>query len=229
MSVAIERDMYEGQARHLIFLALLLISVGLLADQAALSGQWAGLPTSVWLVVAIAVPIVHQVYVWLIWRLELVHGWLTRQFGGRKGFKLYAIVFSVLFVSRPLSILALSIANRNSISIDRWLATIASILLLLPSAYLFYSVHKYFGLRRAYGIDHFEPAYRESPFVRQGIFRYTDNAMYVFGFLILWVPGLLLESKAALLAPFFNHAYIWVHYYSTELPDIRRIYGKNLG
>jgi hypothetical protein len=221
--------MYEGQAPHLIFLALLLTSVALLADQAALVGQWAGLPSSVWLAVAIAVPILHQVYVWLIWRLELVYGWLTRQFGRRQGFTLYAVGFSVLFVSRPLSILALSIANRNSLSIDRWLATIASILLLLPSVYLFYSVHKYFGLRRAYGIDHFEPAYRESPFVREGIFRFTDNAMYVFGFLILWTPGLLLESKAALLAAFFNHAYIWVHYYCTELPDIRRIYGKNPG
>jgi hypothetical protein len=36
---------------------------------------------------------------------------------------------------------------------------------------------------------------------------------------------LLLLSQAALLAALFNHLYIWVHYYSTELPDIRHIYG----
>jgi hypothetical protein len=50
--------------------------------------------------------------------------------------------------------------------------------------------------------------------------------MYTFGFLMLWVPGLLLLSQAALLAAAFNHAYIWVHYYATELPDIHYLYGR---
>jgi len=50
--------------------------------------------------------------------------------------------------------------------------------------------------------------------------------MYIFGFFILWIPGLLLLSKAALLVALFNHIYIWVHYYFTELPDIKVIYGN---
>jgi hypothetical protein len=49
--------------------------------------------------------------------------------------------------------------------------------------------------------------------------------MYKFGFLILWSIALVFLSKAALLAAAFNHLYIWVHFYFTELPDIRRIYG----
>jgi len=30
---------------------------------------------------------------------------------------------------------------------------------------------------------------------------------------------------AALAVALFNHLYIWVHYYATELPDMARIYG----
>ena len=73
-------------------------------------------------------------------------------------------------------------------------------------------------------LDH--ESYRHLPFVREGIFKYTPNAMVTFGFLILWVPGLIFFPKAALLAAWFNHFYIWVHYYTTELPDIRFIYGS---
>lgn len=63
--------------------------------------------------------------------------------------------------------------------------------------------------------------------VKRGIFKYSANAMYVFGFLILWVPGILLQSKAAVLLALFNHIYIWVHYYFTELPDMKMIYKKD--
>jgi hypothetical protein len=50
--------------------------------------------------------------------------------------------------------------------------------------------------------------------------------MYTFGFLILWSLALLSLSKAALIVAAFNHLYIWVHFYFTELPDIRHIYKK---
>ena len=52
--------------------------------------------------------------------------------------------------------------------------------------------------------------------------------MYTFGFLILWILGLVCLSQAALMAALFNHLYIWVHYYCTELPDIYAIYGKEV-
>ena len=91
--------------------------------------------------------------------------------------------------------------------------------------YLFYSVIRYFTIKRAYGIDHFDKNYSE-PYVKGGIFRYKDNGMYVYGLLILYLPGLLLLSKAALIVALFNHVYVWVHYYCTERPDMKVIYGK---
>jgi len=36
----------------------------------------------------------------------------------------------------------------------------------------------------------------------------------------------LLRSEAALVAALFNHLYIWVHFYFTELPDMKFIYGE---
>ena len=60
---------------------------------------------------------------------------------------------------------------------------------------------------------------------QEGIFRFSPNAMYVFGFVWLWLPGLFLQSIAALAVALFSHLYIWVHYACTERPDMRRIYG----
>jgi len=65
--------------------------------------------------------------------------------------------------------------------------------------------------------------------VKEGIFRYTDNGMYIYSILILYLPGLLLLSKTALIVALFNHVYIWVHYYCTERPDMKVIYGKTPG
>jgi hypothetical protein len=100
-----------------------------------------------------------------------------------------------------------------------------ALILAAPTFYLFYSVKRYFGFRRAFGIDHFDEAYRSLPMVRKGIFRFTPNGMYAFGFFLLWIPGLWFGSRAALCVAAFNHLYIWVHYYCTERPDMRRIYG----
>jgi len=216
---------FEKQRHHFLALALLLAVTFLPLEGDFLAGQFLGLSTLAWFMVAIAVPIIHQVYVWLIWRLELHFSLISRTFG-EAGFLYYAVGFTILFVSRLIAIILLAISNRDTLPLNPTLAFLLSFVLFIPALYLFYSVRTYFGFKRAYGIDHFDQTYRHKPFVKAGIFRWTDNAMYVFGFLILWIPGLLLFSKAALLVAFFNHAYIWVHFYFTELPDIRRIYGS---
>jgi len=173
----------------------------------------------------VAVPILHQVYVWFAWRGQLKYSLISRIFG-ESGFKVYTIGFTVLFASRLIFIILLSLSNKNSITLNPVFTYSLSCVFTLLSAYLFYSVRTYFGFKRAYGNDHFDNSYRRMPFVREGIFKYTPNAMYTFGFLIIWVPGLIFYSKAALLVACFNHIYIWVHYYTTELPDIRNIYGS---
>jgi hypothetical protein len=170
--------------------------------------------------------VVHQVYVWFFWRAELHRGLVTRWFDDR-GFFTYQVGFTILFLARAVFIILLGIANRNTLDWHPALAYSLAGVLFVPAAYTMFSVLNYFGIERAYGIDHFDSSYRDKPFVKQGMFKYTDNAMYTFGFLILWCIALLSLSKAALLAAAFNHLYIWVHFYFTELPDIRRIYEKS--
>lgn len=218
------QTVFKGQALHLISLMLLLAGVIALADGSVLTGQFLGISTVSWLIVAIAVPIAHQVYVWFVWRAELHHAWISHWFG-KKSFYYYAVGFSILLISRLLSIVALAFANRNTLPLDPTLSTGLALAISLPALYLLWSVYRYFGFQRAFGIDHFDPRYRAEPLVKEGIFRFSDNGMYVFGFLVLWIPGLLWLSQAALLAALFNHLYIWVHYYATERPDIDFIYG----
>ena len=218
-------NLFDKQIYHYLALVFLVWGVYALANDAALSGQLLGVSTNTWLWLSITVPILHQVYVWFAWRGQLKYALISRIFG-ESGFKIYTIGFTVLFASRLIFIILLSLSNRDSIALSPGFSYALSIIFTLLSGYLFYSVRTYFGFKRAFGIDHFDESDRHLPFVREGIFKYTSNAMYTFGFLILWVPGLIFFSKAALLAACFNHFYIWVHYYTTELPDIRFIYGS---
>ena len=217
---------FERQLQHYLVLVALLVGLFAFLPEDALVGQFLRISTTTWLILAIAGPIVHQIYVWFVWRVELHFSLITRWLG-KKGFTIYTVGFTILFASRLLLIIALAISNRNSLSLNPVISFLLAIVCLLPALYLFYSVRRYFGFKRAYGIDHFDASYRHLEFVKEGIFRFTPNAMYIFGFLILWVPGFLLLSKAALLVALFNHSYIWSHYFFTELPDIRRIYGES--
>jgi len=217
---------FEKQIQHLVFLILLLIGIKSYISEILLEGSFLDIETSTWLMLAIFIPILHQVYVWFVWRTELHYSLFTRWFG-KNAFNIYASGFTILFVSRIFFIIALAISNKNSINFDPTISIILSVLLFIPSMYLFYSIIKYFGFKRAFGIDHFDSSYSKKPFVRDGIFRFTNNAMYVYGFFIVWVPGVLFHSGAAILAALFSHIYIWVHYYSTELPDMRRIYSQS--
>ena len=137
----------------------------------------------------------------------------------------YAIGFSLLFGSRLIAIIILAYSNKGTLHINPIFSYVLDLLITPLVIYLFYSVKKYFTIERAYGIDHFDKHY-SVPYVKQGIFKYTDNGMYVFGLMILYLPGLLLLSEAAILAAAFNHVYIWVHYYFTERPDMLKIYGN---
>lgn len=218
--------MFKKQGWHLLFLVILLVGVAALARGDVLTGQLWGISTQAWLWIAIAVPVAHQIIVGVIWRGQLYHNWMKNVFG-ENGFFVYKIIFTILFVARPISIILLGISNRNTLPLDPILAYVLAVILFIPAAYGMYSVVHYFGIDRAYGIDHFEPEiYRDKPFVKQGMFKYTDNAMYKIVFLILWVIALVFLSQAALLVAVFSHIYIWVHFYFTELPDIRHIYNK---
>ncbi len=130
--------------------------------------------------------------------------------------------------SRLITIVLLAVSSAMTLNINPAFSYVLSGILIIPAIYLFCSTAKYFGMDRAIEIDHFYPEeVKKEAFVNQGIFKYTSNGMYIYGFLILWIPGILLQSKAALSIALFNHIYIWVHYYCTELPDIKMIYKED--
>jgi hypothetical protein len=214
------------QIWHFIILIALLIGTYYYvdADPSILEGEYLGISTCTWFIMAILSPIIHQIYVLVCWRSELFHQSISKAFGA-KGFKIFKIGFAILIISRLITIIILAIASADTLNISPILSYTFATILFIPSAYLGYSVKKYFGINRAIGIDHFRSIKDSNePFVKKGIFKYTSNGMYIYGFMLLWIPGLLLFSKAALIVALFNHIYIWVHYYFTELPDIKTIY-----
>ena len=217
--------LFERQALHLILLVLLLVPVVSVAREPAVTeGALWGVSGTAWFWIVICTAIVHQVYVWICWRLQLHRDFITNLFP-EWGFQFYKVGFMLFGLSRWL-IIPLAVANMGTLPLHEVLQWGVSGLLLVLSGYLGYSVHRYFGVDRGIGLDHFDPDAPTWSFVEKGIFRYTSNGMYVFGFLFLWVPGLMLESAGALLAAAFHHAYIWVHYYCTEKPDMQYIYSK---
>ena len=221
------KKIFEHQIWHFSSLIILIFSIKLYiySGPEILDGSFWGLRTSSWFWMAITIPIIHQIYVWLIWRFELYLRVFSNQFGVKKVFNIYAVGFSFLFVGRLITIIILALSSRNTLHLNPIIAYVFAVLITPLVIYLFYSVKKYFTIERAYGIDHFDKNYNE-PYVKKGIFKYTDNGMYIFGLMILYLPGLLFLSEAALLAALFNHVYIWVHYYFTERPDMVVIYGN---
>jgi hypothetical protein len=216
--------MFERQWIHLLAIVLLLTLIVRLDDiEAIRTGSLWGWTSLEWLWSAVILAVVHQVWVVIWWRSELYHQFTSRRFG-KAGFILYAIGFSILGIGRAVAVWLLAISNQGTLPLPPVLMKFMAALLVISAFYLFYSVRKYFGFRRAFGYDHWDSSYSHKPTVRQGIFRYTSNGMYVFGFLILWVPAFWFGSVAALLAALFNHLYIWVHYYATERPDMKSIY-----
>ncbi len=215
---------FEKQILHYSLLIVLLGGILTVSQtEGFLTGQFLGISTSLWFYLAIASAVLHQVYVWFCWRTQLHYSLLTKLFG-QNGFVYYSAGFAFLATIRILLVVVLAISNQNSLHVNQLLLYFLAGIIAIPVLYLLYSVRKYFTFRRALGIDHFDPSYRNKPLVKGGIYRFTRNGMYIFGLLILWIPGLLYASQAALLAALFNHIYIWAHYYATEKPDMKRIY-----
>lgn len=209
---------WAGQLLHFACLATLLALVGV---------AWGHLgepfPAAFW--TAIALPLAHQIYVWQAWRLELRSAAISKTIG----FQAYAICFFLLFGGRFVTLFALAWMDRGSLNLQALPQATITLLLALPGIYAMYSVARYFGFARAAGADHFDPRYRDMPPVREGIFQFTSNAMYFYAFLLFWAIAVGLGSTAALAVAAFSHAYIWVHFYATEKPDMDFLYGRIWG
>ena len=108
-------------------------------------------------------------------------------------------VFTTLFILQPILIFSLAWVDRGNWNVNSLFGYSAATICFIAAAYTMHSVRVHFSFSRAFGIDHFEESYRKMPFVRKGAFRISPNAMYVFGFLTLWIPAFLCQSKAALV------------------------------
>ena len=208
-------NIWYGQTIHFFGLVVLLALVW--AAWGALGWPFAA---AFW--GAIAIPILHQVFVWIAWRLELRSSVISKTIGWR----LYLFVFFALFFGRFATVAILAFLDRGSLGFCPFFGALLTAVLAVPSAYAIYSVHRFFGPQRAAGADHFYTRYRNMPLVKKGIFRYTKNGMYLYAFLSFWAIAIGFNSAAALVVAAFSHAYIWIHYFATEKPDMDYIYGS---
>ena len=181
---------------------------------------WLGEPYPVAFWIAAFTPVAHQIYVWLTWRLELNSQSISRTLG----FGGYVAVFFMLFGGRFLSLMWLAWLDHGSAGLSLFSQVGLTLACAVPGLYAMYSVKRYFGMKRAAGADHFDARYRSMPLVRQGIFRLTNNGMYVYAFLLFWAIAFGFNSATAIAVAAFSHAYIWVHHFATERIDMAYLY-----
>lgn len=218
------KHFFRGQFQHLL-LVLVLVPGALCLVGPYLSGQSIGPITHRQAAhVLVAVVVVHQVTAWLGWRLQLCFGLLSRLLG-KWDLVVWGAVFFPFLGARVALLVLVGLGDSGSLGLSRAVQVGLGVVLLLVAGYTLWSVLWDFGLVRAIGGDHFRERYRRMPLVETGIFRYSSNAMYTFGFGGLWGLVLLLGSPAALALALFQHAYIWVHMYCTEQPDMEVLYG----
>ncbi len=214
---------FYRQIWHLLALVLLVPMAFFAAEPYLGEGTFLGILDRTWFILSLSAAILHQVLVWLVFRLQLGWGTLTKVFGKYDLF-LWGLIFFPLLISRPLFLVALGRANGGTLVFAGNITFILGVIILIPALYTLYSVFRYFGLYRALGGDHFRKIYRKMPLVKEGAFRYSGNAMYVYAFLLLWSIALFHQSQGALIAAVFQHLYIWVHYYTVEKPDMDLIF-----
>jgi hypothetical protein len=216
---------FKRQFQHLLFLVCLIPGAFYIAEPTLDGVSFQGQTDRWWFHLLLIVVVAHQVIVWFVFRTQLVFSLLTKFFG-KHDQNVWALVFIPLLFLRPLLTILLGWIDAGSLPGNRSLQIIIGVLLLVPSLYGAYSVRRYFGIRRALGGDHFEEKYKHMPLVKEGAFKYTSNAMYGIVFLGLWSIALISGSQLAIASAVFQHAYIWVHMFCTEEPDMRVIYGK---
>ena len=202
---------------------IVLFYIGVqLVDLESNTNTFLGISTLSWFMVAMSVPIIHQTYVWICWRSELC--W--QSISNTIGFKGYIILFFILIILR-LSAIVLCFVDYGSLYKPGLLAWILSIILFIPGVYAMYSVKKYFGFLRATGADHFDPKYRDMPFEKRGIFKWSPNAMYVFAIGIPFAFAIATGSQSMFIVAIYTYISIWLHYFCTEREDFKIIYGNN--
>jgi Phospholipid methyltransferase len=217
------KDLLEGQPQHLGLAILLTAGTLSFLVPAPDAPRLLGLSATGWARLSIALAVLHQVIVALVFRLQLHRNLLSRWLGDRD-MAVWRMIFLPLLIARPLSLLMTGWADTIAITAYRPAEILAGLALIGLAIWAVHSVLVYFTLPRALGGDHFRDEIAALPLVDKGVFKYTSNGMYGVIFLGLWGIALLFGSWNALVLALFQHCYIWVHMYCTEAPDMAWIY-----
>ncbi len=144
---------FERQWIHAVMLVVMVAALWLISRTCPCfhRGELWGIGTWTWFWIAVGVPIAHQVFVWFCWRTELHRDLISRVFGP-SGFSIYAAIFTVLIVGRMVVVIALAEASRGTLAVNPTLLETLAVIISIPAAYLLYSVARYFGFKRAYGV-----------------------------------------------------------------------------
>ena len=178
-----------------------------------------------WILLSWILAGLFQAWIMLFWRLELYYGTISKRLG-KAGFLVFRVGFIALGSLRFLTLIPIARLTAAPESIPDYV-TIPLIVATTPFIlWGLYSVFFYFGANRAFGADHFDPAYRNAPLETRGIFKYIPNSMYTVILIGLYHPGLFFHSPLGLIAAAAHHALVWTHYFCTEKPDMQYIYGS---
>ena len=213
---------FRHQIWHLGGTIILFYIGAQLVDLKSNTSTFIGISALGWFMIAMSIPIIHQAYVWVCWRSELCWKTISKTIG----FKAYAIIFFILGLSR-FSAIVLCFVDYGSLYKPGILAWVISIIFFIPAIYTMYSVKKYFGFLRAAGADHFDPKYRDMPFEKRGIFKWSPNAMYVFAIGIPFAFAVATGSQSMFVVATYTYISVWLHYFCTEREDFKIIYGNN--
>jgi len=219
------KDIFQGQLLHIGLIILMVFGADSLLMPSFSDPTFLGWNTQDWAICSIILAVIHQIIVAIVFRFELYKGLMTRVFRDQ-AMKIWAVIFLPLLIARPITIIIVGWLDPNPITQFRSIELIVGVSLILLAIVTMHSVIKYFTIRRALGADHFDNDVIAMPLVTKGMFKYTSNGMYGIVFLGLWGIALAFGSWNALIVALFQHAYIWVHMYLTEQPDMDRIYGS---
>ena len=213
---------FKNQIWHIGGLLLLFYLGNQIVDFENNFNMFFGISVKNWFLFSMMTPLLHQSYVWLCWRSELC--WKT--ISTTIGFKAYAVIFIIIMILRLFSI-GLCFADYGSWFNPGWIAWSISVLIFIPFIYTIYSIKKYFGFIRATGIDHFDLNYKNIPFEKRGIFKWSSNAMYTFAVAVFFGLAISAGSKAMFVFAAYTYIGGWLHYFCTEKEDFKVIYGNS--
>lgn len=148
------RYFFYRQLWHFAALIILIPITYAFAAPVLGEGTWLGIEDRSWFWLAVGFPVLHQIIVWIVFRLQMGWATLTKIFG-RADLFIWGLIFLPFLLLRLVSLVGLAKSTQSSLDLPRPVALALAIGLLLAALYTIWSVFRYFGLVRAMVGDHF--------------------------------------------------------------------------